>query len=213
MSWRWRRSIRSGPFRISLSKKGIGYSLGIPGLRVGRSPTGKTYVSQSIPGTGLWRIKYFGKKQQTGVGTPPVVGPSQSPPGTPPVVTTGVAGKALPRSGFSFRSTAMRVGRKTLAWIPRLPAALWRGARASWRAFLRFVDELRTRQQAGWSFRPARASAATPPSPTVAVPSAPAAPTLSVAPPSAPAPTPPASAPAPGGGAPADPWWRQKLDP
>jgi hypothetical protein len=38
-----RRSVKAGPFRLNLSKSGIGVSAGIPGLRVGSSPRG-SYV-------------------------------------------------------------------------------------------------------------------------------------------------------------------------
>ena len=77
MGWRWRKSVGRGPLRINLSRNGIGWSLGVPGLRVGRSPSGKGYVSQSIPGTGLYRIKYFGD------GKKPATTQPQPPPGLP----------------------------------------------------------------------------------------------------------------------------------
>jgi hypothetical protein len=38
-----RKSVKAGPFRLNLSKSGIGVSAGIPGLRVGAGPRG-TYV-------------------------------------------------------------------------------------------------------------------------------------------------------------------------
>jgi Protein of unknown function (DUF4236) len=78
MSWRWRKSFGRGPLRINLSKGGIGWSFGIPGLRIGRSPSGRPYVSQSIPGTGLSWIKYLGDgKQPTNVKLgAPGVGPA-----------------------------------------------------------------------------------------------------------------------------------------
>lgn len=87
MGWRWRKSFGRGPLRINLSKRGIGWSLGIPGLRVGRSPSGRKYVSQSIPGTGLYWTKYFGGgRQQTGTqpGAPGVAGPVPHVPGSVP---------------------------------------------------------------------------------------------------------------------------------
>jgi hypothetical protein len=79
MGWRWRKTAGRGPIRISLSKKGIGWSVGVPGLRVGRSPDGRTYVSQGIPGTGLYRIKYFGgakNRQPTAPQTPGLPAPA-----------------------------------------------------------------------------------------------------------------------------------------
>ena len=63
MSWRWRKSFTRGPYRTSLSKKGVGHSFGIPGLRFGRTATGKWYMSMGFPGTGLYWQKYFGSKK------------------------------------------------------------------------------------------------------------------------------------------------------
>lgn len=68
MSWRFRKVFRSGPFRTSWTKKGLGFSFGIPGLRFGVSPDGRRYISMGIPRTGLYWIKYFNdnsKKQQS----------------------------------------------------------------------------------------------------------------------------------------------------
>lgn len=53
MGWYFRRSKSFGPFRLNLSKRGIGWSLGTRGLRVGRSATGRRTTHVSIPGTGL----------------------------------------------------------------------------------------------------------------------------------------------------------------
>lgn len=53
MGWRYRRSINMGGFRINISSRGIGYSVGIPGLRYTHSANGSTYTTYSIPGTGL----------------------------------------------------------------------------------------------------------------------------------------------------------------
>ena len=64
MGWRFRKIFRRGPFRLSLTKKGIGGSWGIPGLRFGISPSGQRYFSTGIPGTGLYYIKYFPMRQQ-----------------------------------------------------------------------------------------------------------------------------------------------------
>lgn len=65
MGWRWRRSIRIGPFRWNLSKSGVGVSWGIPGFRYGVSSSGRKYISIGIPGTGLYFFKYLGSSHQT----------------------------------------------------------------------------------------------------------------------------------------------------
>jgi hypothetical protein len=49
---------------MTLTKKGIGGSWGIPGLRFGISPSGQRYFSTGIPGTGLYYIKYFPTQTQ-----------------------------------------------------------------------------------------------------------------------------------------------------
>lgn len=53
MGFFFRKSLGKGPLRINLSKSGIGWSLGIPGLRFGRSAKGRNYTRASLPGTGL----------------------------------------------------------------------------------------------------------------------------------------------------------------
>jgi hypothetical protein len=53
MGWRFRRSIGRGPFRINLSKSGLGWSFGRRGARVGVDASGRKRWSIGIPGTGL----------------------------------------------------------------------------------------------------------------------------------------------------------------
>lgn len=63
MAFFFRKSIKIGPIWINFSKSGIGVSVGIPGARIGKTATGKTYVSGSAPGTGMGYRKYIdGKK-------------------------------------------------------------------------------------------------------------------------------------------------------
>jgi len=59
MGWRWRKAFTRGPIRTTVSKTGIGWSIGVPGFRVGIAPTGRKYLSVGIPNTGLYWIKYF----------------------------------------------------------------------------------------------------------------------------------------------------------
>lgn len=61
MGWTYRKSMRIGPFRVNLSRSGVGYSLGGGGFRRGVSSRGRRYTSVSIPGTGL--RYYKGKKR------------------------------------------------------------------------------------------------------------------------------------------------------
>jgi hypothetical protein len=60
MGWAWRKAFNFGPLRINLSKKGLGYSVGVPGIRVGKNAKGHNYSQTSIPGTGIYKRTYFG---------------------------------------------------------------------------------------------------------------------------------------------------------
>ena len=53
MGFYYRKSVKVGPFRINLSKSGVGYSVGGRGFRTGVSGTGRRYSSFSLPGTGV----------------------------------------------------------------------------------------------------------------------------------------------------------------
>jgi hypothetical protein len=66
VAWTYRKSISAGPFRINLSRSGIGYSVGGKGFRVGTDSRGRRYTSTSIPGTGLRNVSYQGKSSGAG---------------------------------------------------------------------------------------------------------------------------------------------------
>ena len=53
MGFSYCKSVNPGPFRVNLSKSGLGYSVGGRGLRVGTTAREKKYTSFSIPGTGV----------------------------------------------------------------------------------------------------------------------------------------------------------------
>ena len=53
MGWTYHKSVHFGPFRVNLSKSGIGYSLGAKDFRVGVNSRGRRYESITVPGTGL----------------------------------------------------------------------------------------------------------------------------------------------------------------
>lgn len=57
MGLRFRKSINLGGFRINISKSGIGYSFGVPGLRYTKKAKGGNRTTLSIPGTGLSFVK------------------------------------------------------------------------------------------------------------------------------------------------------------
>ena len=53
MGFSYRKSVKVGPFRINLSNRGVGYSVGGRGFRTGVSASGRRYSTVSLPGTGL----------------------------------------------------------------------------------------------------------------------------------------------------------------
>jgi len=59
MGWRFRKVFSGGPFRLNLSRRGVGRSAGIPGLRYGITADGRRYVSVGFPGWGVYWIKYL----------------------------------------------------------------------------------------------------------------------------------------------------------
>jgi hypothetical protein len=86
MGWYFRKSIGFGPFRVNLSKSGVGYSFGVRGARVGTGPRGN-YVR--LGRGGLYYQQYFGGG--SGTGTTPVPPATLPVPGNtpPPATTTG----------------------------------------------------------------------------------------------------------------------------
>jgi hypothetical protein len=54
MGWLFRRSKSFGLFKLNFSKSGVGYSFGVPGVRMGVNAKGRKYVRGGIPGTGLY---------------------------------------------------------------------------------------------------------------------------------------------------------------
>jgi hypothetical protein len=51
MGFTYRKSVNFGPFRVNLSKSGVGYSVGGKGFRVSTSARARCYSAFSIPGT------------------------------------------------------------------------------------------------------------------------------------------------------------------
>ena len=57
MGFRFRKSFGAGPFRVNLSKSGIGFSAGVKGFRVTKKAGGGTRTTASVPGTGIAYVK------------------------------------------------------------------------------------------------------------------------------------------------------------
>src|SRR6185295_17193963 len=82
MGWRFRKVFSRGPLRLTLSRGGVGWSWGIPGLRYGVSATGQRYVSVGFPGFGLYWIKYLSSHvtqlpRSAGIGSGTTLSPPQ----------------------------------------------------------------------------------------------------------------------------------------
>ncbi|WP_346891993.1 DUF4236 domain-containing protein [Clostridium sp. UBA3887] len=63
MGFRFRKSKNFGPFRINISKSGIGWSVGGKGFRYTKRADGKTQTTTSIPGTGLSYVNVNNKRK------------------------------------------------------------------------------------------------------------------------------------------------------
>ena len=88
MGWRFRKWYKRGPFRLTVSKRGLGYSVGTLPFRFGVTPSGDRYVSFTVPGTGISWIKYFRKKRPTNQSTTPPPSPSSGPTQQPSLPTS-----------------------------------------------------------------------------------------------------------------------------
>lgn len=69
MGFRFRKSKKIGPFRVNVSKSGIGWSVGTKGARFTKRADGKTQTTLSVPGTGISYVDVHGdNKASSGVG-------------------------------------------------------------------------------------------------------------------------------------------------
>ena len=65
MGFRFRKSVKFGPFRMNFSKKGIGYSVGGKGFRVTKKAGGGVRKTLSVPGTGISHVTETKKRKST----------------------------------------------------------------------------------------------------------------------------------------------------
>lgn len=66
MGFRFRKSFGAGPFKVTVSKSGIGYSVGGKGLRVTKKASGGTRTTVGIPETGISYSADSKKKKSSG---------------------------------------------------------------------------------------------------------------------------------------------------
>lgn len=67
MGFRFRKSKSFGPFRINVSKSGIGWSVGTKGARYTHRADGKKQTTLSIPGTGISYVDVQGNSKKSKV--------------------------------------------------------------------------------------------------------------------------------------------------
>lgn len=63
MGFRFRKSFGKGPFRLNISKSGIGWSVGGKGARYTKKATGGTRTTLFVPGTGISYVTETSKKK------------------------------------------------------------------------------------------------------------------------------------------------------
>lgn len=63
MGFRFRKSFGSGPFRVNLSKSGVGWSVGGKSARFTKKASGGYRTTASVPGTGVSYSKDYGGKR------------------------------------------------------------------------------------------------------------------------------------------------------
>jgi hypothetical protein len=112
-----------GPFRLNLSRRGIGGSWGFPGFRVGMAADGKRYVSIGIPGTGLYYQYYLGNNKSSGLGNCPTLEltrghaaipdlSSLSSPASTPVVLPAIVPLNSPRAYLEVKRDGLTTGQR-----------------------------------------------------------------------------------------------------
>jgi len=79
MTWFLRKSLRFGPLRLNLSKRGVGASVGVKGARIGVDASGKPYAAGGRGGL-YFRTRLGGGRRD---GSVPELPPT-APPGAPP---------------------------------------------------------------------------------------------------------------------------------
>jgi len=59
MGLRFRKIFTSGPLRSTFTGRGMGWSIGFPGLRLGLSATGGIYITVGLQGSGFCFTKFL----------------------------------------------------------------------------------------------------------------------------------------------------------
>lgn len=67
MGFRFRKSKKIGPFRVNISKSGLGWSVGGKGFRYTKRADGKSQTTYSVPGTGISYVDVHGGKNSKNI--------------------------------------------------------------------------------------------------------------------------------------------------
>lgn len=59
MGLRFRKIFASEPLRTTITGKGLGWSIGVPGLRLGIAASGGIYITIGLPGSGFCFTKFL----------------------------------------------------------------------------------------------------------------------------------------------------------
>jgi hypothetical protein len=106
----FRRSKKFGPFRLTVSPRGMSTSAGVPGFRVSANSRGEVRRTVSVPGTGIYDTRKVSGGSR-GSGSPPA-----APESTRAHVTYVEAGTRDLREGQEGVATAKVVGLSETVW-------------------------------------------------------------------------------------------------
>lgn len=73
MGWRYRKSVKAGPFRLNFSKSGIGYSVGSKHYRVTKTAKGTVRRTVTLPG-GISHVEEYKAENKPAAQKRPAVG-------------------------------------------------------------------------------------------------------------------------------------------
>lgn len=129
----FRKSVKVGPLRFTLSPRGVSTSAGMPGAHISLGSDGKVRRTLSLPGTGIYDTQVLGGVgRRTGRASPAVEWPAPAGP-LATVWQRRLVRARLARAGVRSPSLAgLTIGQAALLLyqVGADTADLWRGGRA-----------------------------------------------------------------------------------
>ena len=83
MGFRYRKSVKLGPFRATVSKTGVSYSAGVKGARVTKRADGRVQTTLSVPRTGASYVSTAKRSQKPSTPSKPAPRPVAARPAKP----------------------------------------------------------------------------------------------------------------------------------